>query len=66
LEKVFSFGSSLFLFYEFQNTESHYILQCQLIFTDSGLRAIAQKALKKKTGARGIHHILVSRLGSAE
>ncbi|XP_048736610.2 ATP-dependent Clp protease ATP-binding subunit clpX-like, mitochondrial isoform X2 [Ostrea edulis] len=32
--------------------------ECQLIFTDSGLRAIAQKALKKKTGARGIHHIL--------
>ncbi|XP_061172250.1 ATP-dependent Clp protease ATP-binding subunit ClpX-like [Saccostrea echinata] len=32
--------------------------ECQLIFTDSALRAIAQKAIKKKTGARGIHHIL--------
>lgn len=32
--------------------------ECQLIFTDSALRAIAQRAIKKKTGARGIHHIL--------
>lgn len=32
--------------------------ECQLIFTDSALRAIAQKAIRKKTGARGIHHIL--------
>ena len=35
-------------------------LQCELKFTDEALKAIAQKAMEKQTGARGLRSVVVS------
>jgi ATP-dependent protease Clp ATPase subunit len=34
-------------------------VQCQLVFTDDGLHALAAEAIRKKTGARGLRSIVV-------